>query len=180
MIDGYIWPSNNDTIEKYCHSDLIENCNKYGGLYQWKEMMNYTNQEGSQGICPPGWRIPTDEDWKLLEGIADSQYGIGDPEWDIYWQNRGYDAATNLKTTSGWWENGNGTDMLGFAAMPGGDRFGNGYYYLVGGYGLWWTSTQRTSKRSWYRLIYYYYPDVYRNGDFSKDAGLSVRCLKDD
>ncbi len=52
-------------------------------LYQWEEMMQYTTQQGAQGICPPGWHLPTDEEWKVLEGAVDSQYGIGDPEWDI-------------------------------------------------------------------------------------------------
>ena len=44
--------------------------------------MKYTTKEGAQGICPPGWHIPTDEEWKLLEGEVDSQYEFPDPEWD--------------------------------------------------------------------------------------------------
>jgi len=69
--------------------------------------MQYTTQQGVRGICPPGWHLPTDEEWKVLEGAVDSQYGIGDPEWDNYYY-RGFDAGTNLKSISGWYYEGNG------------------------------------------------------------------------
>ena len=75
--------TDNGTMEKYCYNNEPDSCTKYGGLYQWDEMMQYTTQQGVQGICPPGWHLPTDEEWKVLEGAVDSQYGIGDPEWDI-------------------------------------------------------------------------------------------------
>ena len=82
MIHGTMEQSNNGIIEKYCYNNEPDSCTKYGGLYQWNEMMQYTTQQGAQGICPPGWHLPTDEEWKVLEGAVDSQYGIGDPEWD--------------------------------------------------------------------------------------------------
>jgi hypothetical protein len=44
------------------HTTLHRLC-LYGSLYQWSEMMQYTTQQGAQGICPPGWRLPVDEDW---------------------------------------------------------------------------------------------------------------------
>jgi uncharacterized protein (TIGR02145 family) len=37
---------------------LEANCAVYGGLYQWKEMMQYVNTPGVQGICPTGWHVP--------------------------------------------------------------------------------------------------------------------------
>lgn len=51
--------TNNSTIEKYCYDDSDANCDTYGGLYQWNEAMQYVPNEGAQGICPPGWHIPT-------------------------------------------------------------------------------------------------------------------------
>jgi uncharacterized protein (TIGR02145 family) len=30
--------------------------------------MNSETKEGAKGMCAPGWRIPTDSDWKKLEG----------------------------------------------------------------------------------------------------------------
>jgi len=98
MIPGPQEMSNNSMIEKYCYNNEQDSCTKYGGLYQWGEMMQYTSQQGVQGICPSGWHLPTDEEWKVLEGAVDSKYGIGDSTWDDL-PDRGYDAGTNLKTT---------------------------------------------------------------------------------
>ena len=46
--------TNNGIIEKYCYDNNPANCAIYGGLYQWNEMMQYTTQQGAQGICPNG------------------------------------------------------------------------------------------------------------------------------
>ena len=170
--------SNNGTIEKYCYNNEPDSCTKYGGLYQWNEMMQYTTQQGAQGICPPGWHLPTDEEWKVLEGAVDSQYGIGDPEWDIAWDYRGYDAGTNLKTTSGWYENGNGTDLFGFSGLPGGNRDSMVVSTMLASYGDWWTSTENTSNGAWNRDLWYYLPLVELDSDL-KEVGFSVRCLRD-
>ncbi|MEK7635992.1 MAG: FISUMP domain-containing protein [Patescibacteria group bacterium] len=65
--------TNNGTVEKYCYSDTDSYCTTDGGLYQWDEAMNYGTAEGSQGICPPGWHIPTDaEQYALEDYLKDS------------------------------------------------------------------------------------------------------------
>ena len=74
---------NNDTIEKYCMGDMTSNCDIVGGLYFWDEMMQYTTQNGSQGICPEGWHVPTDLDWRILAGAADSEIPIGHFLWGV-------------------------------------------------------------------------------------------------
>jgi len=168
--------TDNGVIEKYCYDNDTNNCNTYGGLYQWDEMMQYTTQQGAQGICPDGWHVPSDEEWKILEGAVDSQYPVGDPEWDQH-GFRGYDAGTNLKTTSGW-SYGNGTDLYGFAALPGGYRYGNGFFYGIGSYGYWWSFTEYSSSYAWYRTLRYYYDGVRRSSNY-KTSGFSLRCLKD-
>ncbi len=180
MIPGTMGQSNNGTIEKYCYNNEPDSCEKYGGLYQWNEMMQYTTQPGTQGICPPGWHLPTDEEWKVLEGAVDSQYGIGDPEWGNGWDWRGYDAGTNLKTTSGWYGNGNGTDLFGFSGMPGGYRDYRGYFDGVGFTSFWWTSTALDNE-AWYRGLDYSGPEVYRNDcNYDEVFGFIVRCLRDE
>ena len=178
MINGTIEQSDNGTIEKYCYDNDPDNCIIYGGLYQWDEMMQYTTQQGAQGICPPGWHVPTDEEWKVLEGAVDSLYGIGDPEWDISLDYRGYDAGTNLKTTSGWNANGNGTDLFGFSALPGGIRLIDGSILYAGIDGIWWSSAGVDDGLAWDRNISRYAPDVRRYNDI-REYGFSVRCLRD-
>jgi len=62
--------------EKYCYLDSSANCDTYGGLYQWDTMMAGSVAEAAQGICPAGWHIPSDNDWKILEeylGMAENR-----------------------------------------------------------------------------------------------------------
>jgi uncharacterized protein (TIGR02145 family) len=112
--------TDNGFIEKYCYYNQQDSCTKFGGFYQWREMMQYTTQQGARGICPDGWHLPTDEEWKILEGSVDSNYGIGDPEWDPNMEWQGFNAGTNLKTTNSWLYGGNGTDLFGFSCQPAG------------------------------------------------------------
>lgn len=177
MIPGSQNQSNNSIIEKYCYNNEPDSCTKYGGLYQWNEMMQYTTQQGSQGICPPGWHLPTDEEWKVLEGAVDSQYGIGDSTWD-YLGYRGFDAGTNLKTTSGWCGSSNGTDLFGFSGLPGGYRTVDGGFNNVDVIGHWWTSTEG-SYGAWARYLYCFDPGVYLGHYLAKEFGFSVHCLRD-
>ena len=175
MIPGNQDMSDNDIIEKYCYDDIDTNCNTYGGLYQLNEMLQYVLQQGTQGICPPGWYLPTCEEWKVLEGSVDSQYGIGDPIWNITTWYRGFDAGWNLKTTSGWSNNGNGTDVVGFSCLPGGWRENNGDWRYIGNVGKFWSF-------SWWlaytRGIDSWNPGIMRL-NYSSKHGFSVRCVRD-
>jgi uncharacterized protein (TIGR02145 family) len=63
--------TDNGTIEKYCFDNTETNCDVYGGLYQWNEMMQYSTAPGVKGICPTGWHLPTDAEWCTLEQEVD-------------------------------------------------------------------------------------------------------------
>ncbi|MDD5508326.1 MAG: FISUMP domain-containing protein [Bacteroidales bacterium] len=170
----------NGTIEKYCYNNDEANCAIYGGLYEWPEAMQYVTTESVQGICPAGWHIATDNEWKILEGTVDSQYPVGDPEWDgAGW--RGYDAGGNLKEagTSHWFSPNTGaTNSSGFTGLPGGIRsYNSGSFYNLGAYGHFWSSSQYSTIIAWYRSLYYSNASVNRNYSY-KDYGFSVRCLK--
>jgi uncharacterized protein (TIGR02145 family) len=52
--------------EKYCYNDNPELCALSAVLYQWNELMQFQTDGGVQGICPPGWHVPTEADWELL------------------------------------------------------------------------------------------------------------------
>jgi uncharacterized protein (TIGR02145 family) len=181
MVPGDQEQSDNGTIEKYCYNNEPDSCAKYGGLYQWDEMMQYATQQGVQGICPPGWHLATDEEWKVMEGAVDNQYGIGDPEWDINWAFRGYDAGTNLKNASGWYSGGNGTDLFGFSGLPGGGHEYDNSFLGVGNYSLWFTSTEGVYD-AWSRVLIFDYTQVGRSDDYEyfEEIGESVRCLRNE
>lgn len=178
IINGSMEMTDNGILEKYCYYNDTNRCNEYGGLYQWNELMSYSSQQGTQGICPSGWHIPADAEWKILEGAADSQYGIGDQVWDLYGL-RGYDAGTHLKSTNKWTGNGNGSDRIGFSGLPGGYRFGDGNFYLRTMNALWWSSTEGNTTSAWNRYLAYNNPIVDRDYGDNKGFGFGVRCIKD-
>jgi len=170
----------NGIIEKYCYDEDTNHCITYGGLYQWDEMMDYVNDTSAPGICPPGWHIPSDGEWKELEGIMDSQFTSGNPEWDLT-GSRGFDAGGNLKeagVTHWYVPNTGATNSMQFTALPGGYWVsGTGFTYL--GYnGTFWTSTQSSFGAAWYRTLTNDNQQSWRHA-YNKPAGYSVRCLKD-
>ncbi|MBM3436952.1 MAG: hypothetical protein FJY07_12135, partial [Bacteroidetes bacterium] len=159
----------------YCMSDMQLGCDLFGGLYYWNEAMNYVFEPGGQGICPDGWHIPLDLEWQILEGAADSEYGIGDPVWDaIEW--RGSDAGGNLKQTgTSLWEppNTGATDAYGFCALPAGYFVQNAFWGP--GYKTYLFSSDFPVK--YYRNLDWNQWQVRRN-TWSGSAGFSVRCIK--
>ena len=179
MIHGEINQSDNDTIEKYCYNNLEANCDKFGGLYQWDEMMNYDQEGKTQGICPEGWHIADDEDWKLLEGTVDSQLEVGNGEWNAI-GFRGTDAGARLKSSSGWYQDGNGLDIYGFSVLPAGYRYMYGHYDYAGRDALFWSpDIGSSSLYKLFRDLNYHTQDIYRSRT-DIIHGLSVRCIKTD
>ena len=142
--------------------------------------MKYTTLAGAQGICPEGWHIPTDEEWKLLEGAVDSQYGFHDPEWDMEADYRGLDVGERLKSQSSWSDNGNGSDLVGFSALATGTRrYYDGAFLSIGIYTSFWTSVQTNQGKSWYRYMYHTEDGISRYSRV-QSMGRSVRCIMDD
>jgi len=75
-------------VEKYCYDDIPQNCDFYGGLYQWAEMMAlpyecntiscaHLIQEQHQGICPDGWHLMTNpEMWVVINSTNEGVQGV--------------------------------------------------------------------------------------------------------
>jgi uncharacterized protein (TIGR02145 family) len=176
MINGTQTQTNNGIIEKYCYGNNANNCNSEGGLYLWDEIMQYSTTSGARGICPEGWHIPTDNEFKVLEGVADSYYKIGASIWDNDGL-RGTDAGKNLKSSTGWTSNGNGVDAFGFRVLPGGYWWQNGFFDRTVGAVLW-TSSLKQAQNAYYRGLASPGNGIVRT-TFNQPLGMSVRCLKD-
>nr|NQU89332.1 hypothetical protein [Bacteroidota bacterium] len=164
-IDGSQEMINNGVIEKYCHSNNTANCDIYGGLYQWNEMMLYSTIAGVQGICPADWHLPTDVEWTVL-----TDYLGG-----------GSVAGGKMKETgTAHWSSPNtgATNSSGFTALPGGFRHGGGSFSGPGNTGSFWGSTEDSAAGARARALYYNSAAVHRIS-FSKGCGFSVRCLRD-
>jgi len=161
-----------------------ENYDTYGVLYNWNAVMqgessSNTNPSGVQGVCPDGWHVPSDEEWKELE----MQLGMSQSEAD----NRGYRGTNEGSKLAGnaslWYdgvlENNSRFGSSGFTALPGGVLTTNGNFGYIGDYGYWWSSTENSSTNVWHRKLGYLDSSVIRD-DFYKGHGFSVRCVRDD
>ena len=176
MISGSSDQTDNTLMERYCYNNDTNNCNIYGGLYQWNEMMQYVYTEGTQGICPPGWHIPTDAEWKTLE----MHLGMTPAEADaIYWRGTHNEGGKLKETGTTHWDSPNtgATNSSGFTALPGGYCEIDGSFYYLGYHGYWWSSSELSGTIAWDRYLYYDNGQVYRY-NYYKTTGFSVRCLK--
>jgi uncharacterized protein (TIGR02145 family) len=157
-INGSENQTNNSTIEKYCYDDNGNSCDQYGGLYQWDEMMQYTTIEMTQGVCPKGWHIPSDNEWQELE------IHLGMDSGDAASAGmRGTDQGAQLR------EGGSS----GFKALMAGKRNTEATFESLGDYTTFWTSsgTTRTLSTSW--------AQIYKGTTDPKNNGFSLRCVED-
>ena len=155
-----------------CYNNDPSNCATYGRLYDWATAMNIgasynsSSWNGSdvnhQGVCPVGWHIPSDADWTTLTNAVGGRWYAG----------------TKLKSTSGWYSYGNGTDDYGFSALSGGYNNYRGDIINPGYYGLWWSATEYYAGTAWYRYMNHDNEDVNRD-DYGRYGLLSVRCVQD-
>ncbi len=68
-IGNQTWMAENLNYEangSVCYENNLDNCKKYGRLYNW---------ETARNVCPSGWRLPSDSDWEILVNIAGSNAG---------------------------------------------------------------------------------------------------------
>ena len=166
---------NYETDNSFCYNDSAEYCEKYGRLYTWAAAMDSagtwsTNGKGCgynktcsptypvRGVCPDGWHLPSQTERNtLITAVGGSSV-----------------AGTKLKSTSGWYNNGNGTDAFSFSALPAGGRDYNDEGYTA----YFWSSTENGSYYAFHMCFDYYYDNAVL-GSHYKNYGKSVRCIKD-
>ena len=142
----------NCLVEKYCFNDNAANCSSLGGLYQWDEMMQFNDLEGIQGLCPPAWHIPAENEWTTLFNFFTSNGFAGSP----------------LKSTG----------YSGFNALLTGIHFDNVNWNFSNFAAFFWSSTSDGATRAWAHSMNTINPSVsYYPGNRSN--AFSVRCIKD-
>ena len=188
-IGTQIWMAENlnysDTInypgmigQNWCSNNDLDSCAKYGRLYTWVAAMDSAGTFSAngkdcgrygtcsptypvRGICPEGWHLPDTTEWiTLFRAVGGMTY-----------------AGKVLKSQSGWYSNGNGTDAYGFSLLPAGNRSYKCDYYHVGKRALFWSVTQFLENNAYIVILYYSLDEAYME-DESKDNAFSVRCLK--
>lgn len=175
ITDNSDWTS--QSTGAYCwYNNDITNKDVYGSLY------NYFAVVDNRKLCPTGWHVPTDAEWSALTTYLGGKNTAG----------------KRMKNSTGWYNNGNGTNTSGFSALPGGDRMCYpGYFGDANSWGHWWSATEyiinsspdappcqgfsnidNTLSLAWTRFMGYQIGSVERGGNF-KNSGNSVRCIMD-
>ena len=129
--------------------------NTYGKLYNWYAVND------PRGLAPQGYHIPSNKEWTILTDYLGGESVAGE----------------KMKSRSGWYINGNGSNTSGFAGLPGGYRIDYGDFTNIGATGNWWSSSEGNTNYACYRELNYT-GDVHK-GYYYRLSGLSVRCLRD-
>ena len=152
---AYCWYGNNATYK-----------NTYGALYNWYAV-------STAKLAPTGWHVSTDAEWTTLENYA-ANLGTSGSATKALAATINWIASTSAGAIGNDLSKNNSS---GFSALPGGNRGGDGTFSNVDTYGYWWSSTEGDTGHAWSRGLYYYSSYVNRY-NYSKQNGLSVRCVK--
>lgn len=93
---------------RWCYGNEAEQCDAYGSFYSC---------ELSSQVCPAGWHLPSISDWFELYNFIVLMGG--DPQSGLRAKDGWLDYSDNVN---------NGTDVLGFTALPGGIMYGENSY----------------------------------------------------
>jgi uncharacterized protein (TIGR02145 family) len=141
-------------IVSYVYEDNPDFETTYGRLYTWDVAMNGSTEEGAQGLCPCGWHIPTDEEFKILE----MHLGMTEAQADMVNTWRGAPVGTMMKAGG----------SSGYEAKLSGRRSSGGAYSLMGRMEYMWTSSQFDTSLAWRRCLDDNSPHVGRWNTFQR------------
>ncbi|MBR5984635.1 MAG: carboxypeptidase-like regulatory domain-containing protein, partial [Bacteroidales bacterium] len=152
-------------------SDVVD---EYGYLYNWKATLNggnssAENPSGVQGICPPGWHLPSDAEWTQLTeylGGGDDVPAMlsGQPSGeDQYWQTCDMTESVDFGKS-------------GFNALPTGVYYAD--YYEYGRQTAFWSVTKSDDIHIYSRYIMGYGEGSISRNENEGPNGYAVRCIK--
>ncbi len=202
-IGDLTWMAENlnfETAMSACPENDSRNCKRLGRLYSWAE---------AKTVCPEGWRLPTRADFESLIAAAvgedaTSEDAAQSPS-QSFAQSRGGNPGTVpnassavqnnkagvvLKARDGWFKKGNGSDALGFKALPAGYRSAvskaddgavtGGKFDGIGGYAYFWSATEDDEfpESLAYYLFLSFSNDAASLNAFAKEDYRSVRCVR--
>lgn len=159
------FPNGSTESEQITNAKKHVNYKKYGVLYNFSAALT---------ACPPGWHLPSDDEWKELEAYL----GVSSNQIDQT-NFRGEDAKVGkrMRYTIDWYPGYEGTNETDFSALPGGFRSTLQNFAQALKYGCWRTSTTYSYDAAWIRSLTNN-SGIFRDS-YSKHEGYSVRCVKD-
>ena len=172
MVSGENDQNDDAKIERYCYNNDTTYCDRFGGLYQWAEMMQLPSrcntesctdliQEKHRGICPEGWRLFTWDDYVIIRQYEDK-----------------YDEGISGLRSQCF----NGTNTSGFSLIGAGYRTEKGAFESLANFAIWnypqeYGGTSLTIVNS--ALVSKLGEESpAKNSAGSKLEGVSVRCVK--
>ena len=168
MVDGDKDQSNDSKIERYCYDNDTTQCDRYGGLYQWAEMMQLPSRcntescadlikPNHQGICPDGWRLLTVDDFYIVLHADGNDAGV-----------------KGVRAMGFGGHNYNGYSLIGSGLREGDD----GLFYKLNSAAFWYfpieqeSRVNRAGSGSTNSST-----TTFSQGFNSKNDGFSVRCV---
>jgi len=182
MIGPQVWMAQNLNVKVagkdsgWAYNNSPDSARKYGRLYSWASAMGLDDscntkacstmvKSPQQGLCPVGWHVPSEAEWTRL---TDTTLNTST-------------AGRVLRSRMGWIYNDNGTDSVGFRALPAGGRDSGDYFNRAGGtfssIGSWWSSEEHVAGYAWNHIIDH--AAFVHLFSYVKAYGLSLRCRKD-
>jgi uncharacterized protein (TIGR02145 family) len=144
----------------------------------YAKLYNYYAVADSRKLCPAGWHVPSDDEWKILEiylGMTQTQADNNGL--------RGTDEGGKLKQPgcpdNGWsCQNIGATNSSGFSAIGGGYRYDTGIFSGQGTSASFWSNSEYGVSTAWSRSLSNNNTQVGRM-NINKGFGFSIRCIKD-
>ncbi len=151
---GYSWYDNDEAKYK----------DTYGALYNWHAVNN------AAGLCPSGWRVPSNDDWQLMFDFLGGDDVAGGK----------MKSTGTIEEATGLWKSPNtgATNESGFSGLPAGIRLPAGWFDYLGGSTCLWSSSEINTLNAWGPALNSGTAGVFRGGG-GKQLGFSVRCIKD-
>jgi len=149
------------TTGAWCYyENKTANGTKYGKLY------NGYAVNDPRGLAPKGYHIPEFwAEWNFLNEMDGDEY-----------------RSKRIQSTTGWANDGNGTNTRGFNGLPGGYRTDDGNFLSIGECGMWWTSSVATTEGFFHRAtswVAQLFAHSWRTDILNSRTGCSVRCVRD-
>jgi uncharacterized protein (TIGR02145 family) len=172
-ISDQIWMAENLRFKtdsgSWCWENKEQNCRSRGRLYNWAAAMK---------VSPPGWHLPSDEEWKEMEVALGLSKEKADQEG--FRVDKDNILAGKIKQKNMWPSEYDGnpimiTNETGFAAVKTG-LFSNDEFSHEG-YTGWWTSDGNDT-HAWIRHIGFFDNSIGRILN-RKEFAFAVRCVKD-
>ncbi len=168
---GNIESDNPDTARhnkvELVSGEEINTYNEFGVLYNFAVISN------DVGVCPTGWRIPTDDDWKELEiHLGMDKHAVGmlghRPEGGL---------GHRLKDSVGWANDGNGLNEVQLAIKSTGECFSGSNFHSEGSTAVFWTATKDNFGNGMVRKFSCCKEGIIREWKDQRD-GYSIRCIQ--